>query len=246
MRTFRKTEDQGDFIIAPEGTTAAVLTCLAFLGRHESTWNGETKIRELAGLSWELGEPGPDGRRLAVQEVMTASMHEKAKFYARILALTGGREPAAGFGLAGLLGMGAIVTTAHVTKEGRTFCNVVNVGPMPRGMVAAAPSVPALYFDLKEYDAAAFDRLPKRFQRLAETAESYDYQAPPRPAPTGGRASAPAAPTGYPYPPAPPSDPRQGAHQAQAPGAWPPGPHAARQPGPPPAGGPDFDDDIPF
>ncbi len=249
MRTFRKTEDQGDFVIAPEGTQAAVLTCLAFLGRHESTWNGETKVRELVGLSWELGEPGPDGRRLAVQEVMTASMHEKSKFYARILALSGGREPAAGFDLAGLLGMGAIVTTAHVTKEGRIFCNVVSVGPMPRGMVAAAPSVPPVYFDLKEYDAATFDRLPKRFQRLAETAESFDYRPAPPPAapwspPAGGQAVPPSG-HGYPHPSAPPSAPWQGSHQAQAPGAWPPDPQATRPPAPP-AGGPDFDDAIPF
>lgn len=54
MRTFNKTEDSGDYILAPEGTTAATLTCLAWLGKHESTWNGETKIRELVGLQWEL------------------------------------------------------------------------------------------------------------------------------------------------------------------------------------------------
>ena len=223
MRTFQKTEDQGDFVIAPEGTQAAVLTCLAFLGKHEATWQGETRTRELVGLSWELSEPAPDGRRRAVQEVLTASMHEKAKLYSRILALTGGREPPAGFELAGLLGMGAIVTTAHVSRDGRTFCNVVNVGPLPRGMTAAAPSVAPVYFDLKEYDAATFERLPKRFQRLAESAESYQYQPPahpaaPPPSPWNGQA-APSAPGGYPYPPAPPPAP--------------------------PAGVP-FDDDIPF
>ena len=254
MRTFQKTEDQGDFVIAPEGTQAAVLTCLAFLGKHEATWQGETRTRELVGLSWELSEPAPDGRRLAVQEVLTASMHEKAKLYSRILALTGGREPPAGFELAGLLGMGAIVTTAHVNREGRTFCNVSAVGPMPRGMTAAAPSVAPVYFDLKEYDAAPSGGRPKRFQTRGEPAEPYNSQPPPRPTPPPpspwtGQAALP-APGGHGYHPAPQAAPAgqwAGSHQAQAPApGWaPPTPSLGRPQPAPPAGVP-FDDDIPF
>lgn len=237
MRTFQKTEDQGDFIIAPEGTQAAVLTVLAFLGKHESTWNGETKIRELVGLSWELDEPGPDGRALSVTETLTVSLHEKSKLYSRVIALAGGREPPPGFDLAGLLGRGAIVTTAHVNREGRVYCNVAAVGPLPRGLAAPVPSVPPLFFDLSEYDPALFDRLPKRFQRLAETALSEDY----RPAPS--------APPARPAPPAPAA--WSGSHAAQAPTAPPPAWNSPpRRPAPPlpasPADGAPFNDDIPF
>lgn len=170
MRVFSKTEDQGDFIIAPEGTQAAALTCLAFVGRHESTWNGETKIRELVGLSWELGEPAPDGRRLAVTETLTFSMHEKAKFYSRVLALSGGREPPAGFDLSGLLGRGAIVTVTHAVKGDRTFANVAHVGALPRGLPAPIPSVTPIFFDLDASDPATYASLPTRFKKLADTA----------------------------------------------------------------------------
>lgn len=233
MRTFHKTEDQSsDYQLPPEGTGAAVLTVLAFLGKHEAIWQGETKIRELVGLSWELAEPGADGRALAVTEILTASMHEKAKFYSRVLSLTGGREPPPGFGLDGLLARGAVVTTAYVTKGDRTFCNVVQVGPLPRGLAAPVPSLAPVYFDLSEYDAATFDKLPKRFQRLAENALSEDYRPapPPPPAPAG-----------------PPAGARGGTHAAQAP-AWPS--QARRQPAPPPVANPaddvPFDDSIPF
>ena len=230
MRTFNKTEDQGDFVIAPEGTTAAVLTCLAFLGRHESTWNGETKIRELVGLSWELAEPGPDGRALAVSEILTASLHEKSKFFSRVLALCGGKEPPPGTDLAALLGRGAIVTTAHVTREGRTFCNVAAVGPLPRGMTAAAPSVATVFFDLESPDPAAYAALPTRFRKLADAAMGATQAAAPNPAGPwtgGGQAARPPAPpaatAGYGRPNPPPAPPAP-------PAAWqgqPPAPPAA-------------------
>ena len=239
MRTFNKTEDSGDFILAPEGTTAAVLTCLAFLGKHESTWNGETKIRELVGLQWELGEPGPDGRALAVSEILTASLHEKSKFFSRVLALCGGKEPPPGTDLAALLGRGAIVTTAHVSREGKTYCNVASVGPLPRGMAAAAPSVAPVFFDIETPDPAAYAALPARFRKLSDAAMGAPQAAAPNPAGpwTGGGQAVrpPAAPAGYgrpnppPQPPAPPAAWPQ-APQQPAPAAWqgqPPAPPVA-------------------
>ncbi len=241
MRTFKKTEDTGDFQIAPEGTGVATLTVLAFLGRHEASWQGEVKIRELVGLAWELSEPGPDGRPLAVTETLTASMHEKAKFYSRILALTGGKEPSSGFDLAKLLGLGAIVTTAHVAKADRTYCNITQVGPLPRGLSAPPPSVAPTFYDIDAHDPDAYDSLPSRFKKLVETAESADYRPAPTPTPPPPR---PAAPAGA----------WSGTHSAQAPYA-PSAPAPAwnsppRRPAPPPPSSPadnvPFDDAIPF
>lgn len=226
MRTFQKTEDTGDFVVAPEGTTAAVLICLAFLGRHESTWNGETKVREIVGLGWELGDPGPDGRALSVTETLTASLHEKSKFYSRVLALTGGREPPAGFDLAGLLGRGAIVTTAHVARADKTFCNVTAVGPLPRGLAAPVPSISPVFFDIETPDPAAYAAMPARFRKLADTAIGANPAAP-QPAAAGPWTGAPAPAWGS-QPPAPPPAPRQPA---------PPAPQAA---------GPDWNDEITF
>lgn len=210
MRTFHKTEDTGDFITAPEGTTAGTLIALAFLGNHESVWNGETRTRELVGLAWELAEPGPDGRSLSVTETLTASMHEKAKFYARIMALTGGREPPPGFALSGLLGRGAIITVTHSTKGERTYANVSAVGPLPRGMNAAHPSVAPVFFDIETPDPAAYAALPTRFKKLADTAMGATQAAAPNPAgPWAGQpahppAAAPASVAGWGNPPPPP------------------------------------------
>ena len=244
MRTFNKTEDSGDFILAPEGTTAAVLIGLAFLGRHEATWQGETRDRELVGLCWELGEPGPDGRALSVTEVLTASLHEKAKFFSRVLAMCGGREPPPGFNLAELLGRGAIVTIQHAVKGDRTFANVVAVGPLPRGMTAPPPSVGLTFYDIEAHDPAAYAALPTRFRKLADTAMAATPAAAPNPAGpwTGlGQAARPPAPpaaqTGYVYPPQPPAPPPARPAAAPAPGqGW------GNQPPPPPA---DYAD-VPF
>jgi hypothetical protein len=55
------------------------------------------------------------------------------------------------------------------------------------------PSIAPVFFDLSEYDAATFDLLPKRFQRLGETALSDGYTAAP-PAPVAPARPAPARP----------------------------------------------------
>jgi hypothetical protein len=171
-RQFNKqTSDDGDFIVAPEGTSAAVLTVLAYLGKHESTWQGETRMRDLVGLSWELAERADDGRAIAVTEVVTNSLHEKSKLFSRVLALTGGREPPPGFDLEKLLGRGAIVTVVHDLRDGKTWANVGQVGPLPRGMPAPATSVAPVYYDIEDHDRAAFEKMPARFRKLAETGE---------------------------------------------------------------------------
>lgn len=246
MRTFTKSQDdtQGDYVLCPAGTMAATVTVVAFLGRHPLTWQGEERIKEMIGLQYEVSETGPDGRPLSVSETMPFSTHEKARFFARLVALMGGTAPPDGFDFRSLCGRPCIITVAHVQKGERVFANVVQAGAVPRGMAGPTPSVAPIYFDiLSPAESCPFDALPGRFKRMAETALGQDYQAPPRPAPTGGQA---APPSGHGYPPsAPPPGQWQGSHAAQAPGAWSP----PRQPGPPPAppaARPDFDDDIPF
>lgn len=193
-RAFSKTADDGDFILAPEGSSCAVLTGLAYLGKHESTWQGQTRTRELLGLSWELADRAEeDGRALGVTEVLTASLHEKAKFFSRVVALCGGREPPPGFDLEGLLGRGAIVTVVHEVRDGKTWANVSQVGPLPRGMAAPVASIAPLYFDIEAPDPAALAMLPARFRKLIDSAgtpapasqaarqASYQAQQPPAP-----------------------------------------------------------------
>jgi len=240
VRTFQKTsDDAGDFILAPAGVTAATLTVLAYLGKHESTWQGQVRTRELVGLSWELAERGPDGRALAVTETLTASLHPKAVFYSRVLALTGGQEPPPGFNLADLLGRAGIITIQHAVRGDRTFANVAAVGPLPRGMSAPAPSVAVTFYDIEAPNPAAYAALPARFRKLADAAMGTTQAAAPNPAGpwTGGQATRPPAPPAYPPQPAAPPPTRPAA--APAPGqSW------GNPPPPPP--GPDYGPDIPF
>jgi hypothetical protein len=171
MRTFHKSESDGDYILAPEGTGAATLTVLAFLGRHRQTFQGQTKERELVGLSYELAErAGEDGRALSVNETLTFSMHEKAKFFARIKALCAGREPPEGFDLGKLLGRSYLITVAHEARDGNTYANIAGVSPILRGMQVLASSVPPIGYDIDDRDAGTFDLLPARFRKMIEAA----------------------------------------------------------------------------
>ena len=174
----------------------------------------------------DSSETGPDGRPLSVSETMPFSTHEKSRFFARLSALLGGAAPPDGFDFRRLAGRACIITVAHVQRGERTYANVSQASPVPRGMAGPAPSVAPIYYDiLSPAESCPFDALPGRFKRMAETALSQDYQAPPpRPAPPAQSAA------------------WGGSHAAQAP--------QRRQPAPPPianpADGAPFDDEIPF
>lgn len=172
MRTFNKSTATGeDFILAPEGTQAAVLTCMAIVGHHDRTWQGETKRQELCVLAYELGETATDGRALSVTETVTFSNHEMSKLFQRIVALNGGREPAPGEPLPGLLGKGCILTIQHSSKGDKTYANIGQASPLLRGMPAPTPSVQPIYFDLADgFDAEVFEALPGRARKLIEAA----------------------------------------------------------------------------
>ena len=222
-RYFAKSE--GNFELPTEGSHVASLTTLAFLGQHLNSFSN--KYQELVGLAWGTDETDSEGRPLIVLETMNFSMFERSKLYGRILALTGGKEPAPGLDLATLLGKSAIVTVSHSIKGDRSYANVTAASPLPRGMAGIMPRA-VVYFDLSEFDAAAYASLPKRFQRLADDAlgqQVTQTQAAPPLAPVATlRPAAPPAP-GYGRPTAPPP----------AYPAAPPAPAAA-----------DLDDDMPF
>ncbi len=253
MRTFKKPEQNGDFIVAPEGTTPAVLVGLAFLGWHKSDWQGTPRNRELVGLAWELTEPADDGRALGINEVLTLSFHEKAKLYQRVKALCGGKEPPEGFDLRRLLNSpGCLLTITHRQDSDLTFANIEQASPLPRGMNPNyQPSITRIFYDIKEYDEATFSQLPMRFKRLindatltpsSKPARQPATAAPPAPAPTRPPAAAPL-----------PADTAPWASMVGQPAAAPlpaapaPAPPPRRQPpAPAPAADDEFEDDIPF
>ena len=174
MRTFTRTPDAGpgDYIPYPAGTSIATLTGLFFVGRQPVTFQGESRIRPTVVLAWEGADRATDGRALSVLETLTDSLNEKSTFFNRILALTGGQEPPPGLALRSLLGQPAVITVRQVpSPAGRTYARVVSCGPLPRGLSAAPPSVAPLYFDLHApADSCPLSALPKRCQRLLETA----------------------------------------------------------------------------
>jgi hypothetical protein len=168
MKTFTKATERGDFIPFPEGTAMATLIGLYFLGPHPTVWNGQERQRRLCALHWEASERAADGRALSVLEVVTESLDERAKLYQRILSLNGGLEPEPGLDLRLLLGRPAVITVRHVDKDGRVFANVTQVGPVPRGLVLQAPSVPLQFFDIEDLaHSCDLATLPKRCQKWA-------------------------------------------------------------------------------
>jgi hypothetical protein len=183
MRTFAKSAASDDYELPPAGTQVGTLTVFACLGRHISTWQGVARERELCGLQYELTEPGTDGRPLAVNEILTLSMNERATLFARIVALFGGSEPPRGFDLAKLLGRAGIVTVTHVTKpDGKTFANVAGLTPLLRGMSPPGVSAGLVFYDIDEHNEEAYAALPGRFRKMVDNAIDQTAPAPVAPA----------------------------------------------------------------
>ncbi|MBT3204166.1 MAG: hypothetical protein HOM14_15280 [Gammaproteobacteria bacterium] len=167
MKTFTKSES--DFELPAAGTTTAILTQMAFVGKQKSVYQGQEKIRDIVRLGYELPDlTGQDGYPLAIFEELTVSFNEKAKLYQRVKSLNGGREPAEGSELRGLMGSGALITIAHTVKGDRTYANIEMLTPMPASMPTPQAKAELLYFDIDEPDKETYELLPPRTKKLIQ------------------------------------------------------------------------------
>lgn len=162
-----KISKQADFELAPAGTFAARITCIADLGVQRSDWQGQEREAHKIGITFELASRrGMDGQRLAVFDRVTVSLNEKARLYQIVQAALG--DVSEELDPRELLGKGVLVTLVHRSAGTRTFANVAGVAPVPEEMTVPRTDTPLLYFDLGAPDPAVFAKLPALFRKLIE------------------------------------------------------------------------------
>ena len=161
----------GDFKPCPEGNHGARLYALVDLGLHEKTWQGETKMKHLVHLGWELpDEPMEDGRPFTISARLTYSMHEKATLRKFIEGWRGSKltdEESVDFDLTKLIGRACMVQVAHrKAANGNTYADVIAVTSLPKGMQVPPAVNEPLVYSPEYHNQATYERLSAWLKKL--------------------------------------------------------------------------------
>jgi hypothetical protein len=168
----------GDFAICPAGNHVAICNAVVDLGmqpgsgqypdpKHQVYIRFELPTEQIKYVKDGVEVSGP----MSIGRTFTASMSEKANLRKFIESWFGKKFPndnaAADFDHAALLGRRCLLNVTHTEKDGRSYANIANATPIPKGMVADQQQHNgSLYFDLTAGDQTeTFNRLPEWLQK---------------------------------------------------------------------------------
>lgn len=167
-----------DFAICPAGNHVAICNAVVDIGlqpgsgmypdpKHQVYVRFELPTEQITYTKDGKEVTGP----MSIGRTFTASMSEKANLRKFIESWFGKKFPndeaAADFDLGLLLTKKCLVNVTHTEKNGKTYANIANATPIPKGMQAEyAQHNASLFFDLTAGDQTeVFNRLPEWLQK---------------------------------------------------------------------------------
>lgn len=167
-----------DFKIAPAGNHVAICNGIVDFGLQPGSGQYPDP-KHVVYIRFELPTETvaytKDGKEISgpmsVGRKFTASMSKKANLRKFIESWFGKAFPtdesAADFDLKNLLGRKCLVNIAHDEKGDKTYANLSNATPIPKGMSAEYQQQnPSLYFSLEESSDKDFQALPEWMQQV--------------------------------------------------------------------------------
>jgi len=159
-----------DFTIVPAGNHVGICNAVVDLGMQKGSGMYPAPKRQVY-IRFELPSErvkymkddkeieGP----MSIGATMTASMSEKANLRKFIESWFGKKFPngtaAADFDLKVLLTRRCLLNITHTDKGDKTYANIANATPLPKGMVSNEPQHnPTIYFSLDDTDQTAMDK----------------------------------------------------------------------------------------
>jgi hypothetical protein len=118
-RTFTPSES---YVLPDEGTHAAVVSGVAFLGQHQRNFMEKSEIVDLIGIQYQLAS-NEDGQAAYVTEELPLRTSPKSNLVKRLRAILG-KDPELGFRYVDLLGKPCVVTVEHREWNDMSFANV--------------------------------------------------------------------------------------------------------------------------
>ena len=162
-----------DFAIVPAGNHVGICNGVIDLGLQPGSGmypapKPQAYIRfELPGeqIEYQKRSARPSAGSMSIGTTLTASMSEKANLRKLIESWFGKKFPnddaAADFDMHNLLGKRCLLNVTHTEKGTKTYANISNATPLPKGMTSTEPqhNASGFFFDLLNGDDATFKAL---------------------------------------------------------------------------------------
>ena len=149
-----------EYEIIPRGNHVARVYQLIHIGTVPSTWQGETRDRDVVRIGFELPlelrtfKEGEDQKPMVINTgSLTNTMGEKGKLRPLIEGIIGTKldtEEAEFFELTDILGMECMVNVVHDTKGDKTYARIASTAPVPKGMNVPAAINAAWVLDFND------------------------------------------------------------------------------------------------
>ena len=156
----------GNFTPCPAGLHPAICTAVIPVGTQTGSFKGTPKLQSKVVLSFEVCTPKmADGKPYTINAYLTASISDNAVLR-QFLKSRRGRDFTADelkkFDLHNVVGVPCQINVLHEdNKQGGVRDMIQGVLPKAAGFAYPPPVNPLIKFSLKNWDQAAYDRLPE-------------------------------------------------------------------------------------
>lgn len=178
-----------DFEIVPAGNHVGICNALIDLGIQPGSGQYPAPKHQVYirfELPTERVKYTKDGKEIegpmSIGRAFTASMSEKANLRKFLESWFGKKFPndeaAADFDVQQILGRKCLLNVTHTEKGGKTYANIANATPIPKGMSADYKQHnQSLYFSLNTPDQVVYQSLPQWIQKKIDSRITEDSMA---------------------------------------------------------------------
>lgn len=174
-----------EFELVPQGSHIARVYQILHIGTIESTWQGQTRDRDVVRIAFELPnemrkfrDDEPEKPMVINTGNLTNTMGEKGKLRPLIQGIIGTKldeDEASFFELTDIMGMACMVTVIHEKDtKGVMRDRISSTAPLPKGIVAPAAINAPFILDFNDnWSEMAYANLPQFLQDMIAGSKEY-------------------------------------------------------------------------
>ncbi len=164
--------------LCPTGSHIGTCYWVIDLGTQETNYDGKPSKKHRLLIAWELAEEvRSDGNPFTMRKKYTLSSSTKSNLRQDLEAWRGRKftkEELGKFHISKLLRVSAMLAVSHDEgTDGNTYANVSKVMALPKGIKGPPLMNEPLCFDLGNFDATVFAKLPDYLKEMIEKSPEY-------------------------------------------------------------------------